>query len=185
MLSTAGSRHATRNTILEHPPAPAQDRSQRSRQRHRLGHGRNAGTPFDVAREPTGRITPVAYAKRPRPKSTQGCGFASVLLWAQTVVGPVERDFTHVGYPSPTATAPATTSPAVCRESTATATTSATVDGRTAAAGTPCAFLSSKSAAYRCRISATHRKTVPHDGQQRFGHRRGRASAATHGVRGR
>jgi len=184
-LSTTGSRHATRNTILEHTPASAQDRSQRSRQRHRLGYGRNAGTPFDIAREPTGRITPVAHAKRPRPKSTQGCGFAGVLLWAQTVVGAVERDFTHVGPSSTTTTATATASPTVRREATATATTSATVDGRTATAGTPCAFLSSKSAAYRCRISATHRKTVPYDGQQRFGHRRGRASAATHGVRSR
>jgi len=184
-LCTSGSGHATRNTILERPPAPAQNRPQRSRQRHRLGYGRNAGAPFDVAREPTGRIAPVAHAKRPRPKSTQGCGFAGVLLWAQTVVGPVERDFTHVGRPSAAAASATAASPAVRRESTATATTSATVDGRTAAAGTPSAFLSSKSAAYRCRISATHRKTVPHDGQQRFGNRRGRASAATHGVRGR
>jgi len=67
-----------------------------------------------------------------------------VLLWAQTVVGPIERDFTHVGHPSAAAAA---ASPADRRESTATATTSATVDGRTAAAGTPSAFLSSKSAA--------------------------------------
>jgi len=109
-----------------------------------------------------------------------------VLLWAQTVAGPVERDFTHVGRPSATAAPPAATAAAPARrEPAAAATTSAAVDGRTAAAGTPSAFLSSKPAAYRCRVSATRRKTVPHDGQQRFGHRRGRASAAAHGVRGR
>jgi len=109
-----------------------------------------------------------------------------VLLWAQAVVGPVKRDFTHIGHSSTTTPSTTTTSSApVLRESTATTTTSTAVDGRTAAAGTPSAFLSSKSAAYRCRISATHRKTVPHDGQQRFGHRRGRASATTHGIRGR
>jgi len=182
-LNCIGSRHATRNTIFERPPAPAQDRSQRSCQRYRLGHGRDAGTPLDVAREPSGRVAPVAHAKHPWPKSAQGCGFAGVLLWAQTVVGPVERNFTHVDHPSAAATASSTT-PTVLRKSASTTAAATAVDGRTTAASTPSAFLSSKPAAYRCRISTTHRKTVPRDGQQRvIGHRRGRASTATNGLR--
>jgi len=184
LLYISGSRYTTRNTILEHPSASAQDRSQRSRQRYRLGYSRNTGTPFDITRESAGRVTPVAHSKRSRSKSTQGCGFAGVLLWAQTVIGSIECDFTYVGHPSTAASSTTTNSSTVLRESTPTATSATAVDGHTTAAGTPSAFLSSKSAAYSCRISTTHRQTVPLDGQQRVGHHRGRASTATHGICG-
>jgi len=55
-----GGRYSSRNTVPEHPPTSAPDRPQRGRQRHNLGHSRDAGAPVHVAGEPTGRVTTVA-----------------------------------------------------------------------------------------------------------------------------
>lgn len=80
LLLTAGGRYASRNTVSERSTAFTANRSQRGRQRHNLGHGRDVGAPVDIVGEPAGRVASFAQPQRTRPKPAQGCGSAGVLL---------------------------------------------------------------------------------------------------------